>query len=241
MLPKRIITGRETLSSMPAGISTIESISAYGISWHSGMAARKTEHVAFKCWLMCVGGGIHSLTWPAMPEAVLRKVLSVYFFSGTQPSQLGKSVCLEQWMMGPEELQNPGLFFLSCFYSSYIVRCLLVHSTKAEYFIGNALYASIWKTKRCRVSYKYMYTLNIAPSASSQGSLKRYHFRGKKCQIFLCICTINIILNCSITCDHSILCSRNRRALHLFSEGQIQHHWFVQSLPTELINVFILC
>lgn len=114
------------------GVSTGESPSAYGISQHSGMAARKTEHVAFNCWLVCVGGGIHSLTWPAMPKAVLRKVLSVYFFPGMQQSQLGKFIWLEQWMMGPEELQSPTLFFLSCFYSSYILIRLLVHSTKAE-------------------------------------------------------------------------------------------------------------
>lgn len=62
-------------------MSTTESTSAY-ISQHSGMAARQTEHVAFNCWLVCVGEGINSLTWPAMPKAVLRKVLSVYFFSG---------------------------------------------------------------------------------------------------------------------------------------------------------------
>lgn len=80
--------------------------------------------------------------------------------------------------------------------------------------------------------YMYMYTLSIAPSASSQGGLERYHFRVKKCQIYLCICTINIIFNYSIKCDHSILCNRNRRALHLFSEGQMQHPWFVQSVPT---------
>lgn len=116
-----------------------------------GMAARKTELVAFSCWLVCVGGGIHSLTWPAMPKAMLRKVLFVYFFPGMQPSQLGKSVWLEQWMMGPEELQSSTLFFLSCFYSSCILRHLLVHSTKAEEcFIGDALSASIWKTKCCK-------------------------------------------------------------------------------------------
>lgn len=39
--------------------------------------------------------------------------------------------------------------------------------------------------------YKYMYTLSITPSGSSQGSLEGYYFREKKCQIYLCICIIN--------------------------------------------------
>lgn len=38
------------------GMSTIESTSAYGISQHCVMAARKTEHVAFNCWLVCGRG-----------------------------------------------------------------------------------------------------------------------------------------------------------------------------------------
>lgn len=43
--------------------------------------------------------------------------------------------------------------------------------------------------------------LSIAPNISSQGSLKRYHFKVKKCQIYLCIYTINIIPNYSVTCN----------------------------------------
>lgn len=127
-------------------MSTIERTSAYG--FHHGMAARKTEHVVFNCWFVCVGGGIHSLTWPAMPKAMLRKVLSVYFFSGMQPRQLWS---LFGWNSGWWALKNCRIllyFFFHAFILAVLWDACLVHSTKAEEcFIGNALSSSSWKPK----------------------------------------------------------------------------------------------
>lgn len=37
------------------------------------------------------------------------------------------------------------------------------------------------------------YTWSISPDASGQASLRRCHFKVKKCEIHLCIYTINII------------------------------------------------
>lgn len=107
-----------------------------------------------------------------------------------------------------------------------------------ECFISNAVSAFIWKTKLAKKHCKEFLTststrthilLSIAPNTSNQGSLKRYHFKVKKCQIYTCIYTINIILNYSVRCVHNILCSRDRGALH-FSEGKMRHPWFLQSV-----------
>lgn len=129
MLPKRIITGRETKQTFinaaicQHGMSTIERTSAYG--FHCGMAARKTEHVVFNCWFVCVcGRGDSFPDMTSHAQSYVEKGAFCLFLFWHAAKAIMKSVWLEQWMMGPEELQSPTLFLLSCFYSSCIMRCL---------------------------------------------------------------------------------------------------------------------